>query len=162
MGIPTPPHVKIINAIEEYRLTKDKVRVYVLARELNMESKDLLDMCRGAGLDLKNQLSSVDPDQQEEIKQLVKRGGTTAPSAKSPPKPARVMPPVTAKVRVLSGTRPKPQEAAPQTREADTPTEVQPAQPQTDVSAPAAETGSGYSGDRCRLINIYTTRFFTH
>ena len=34
-------------------MQKEKVRVYALARELDMESKDLLDMCRQAGYDVK-------------------------------------------------------------------------------------------------------------
>jgi len=30
-----------------------------------MESKDLLDMCRQAGIDVKNQLSSLTPEQRD-------------------------------------------------------------------------------------------------
>src|SRR5207237_805835 len=52
---------------QEFRLQKDKVRVYALARELDMESKDLLDFCRQAGIDVKNQLSSLDPEQRDLI-----------------------------------------------------------------------------------------------
>jgi len=68
-------------------LQKEKVRVYSLARELNIESKDLLDICKQAGIDVKNQLSSLDPDLAEQIKVLVRKGGagpTAAPlSARS-------------------------------------------------------------------------------
>ncbi len=66
-------------------MPQDKVRVYALARELNMESKDLLDLCRQHGLDLKNQLSSLDPDQRDLIEQLVKKGPSKATAA--PPTP---------------------------------------------------------------------------
>jgi translation initiation factor IF-2 len=59
--------------------------VYALARELNMESKDLLDLCRQAGFDVKNQLSSLDPDQRDAVEQMVRKGGGVATAA--PPKP---------------------------------------------------------------------------
>jgi len=59
-------------------LQKEKVRVYVLARELNMESKDLLDMCRNAGMDVKNQLSGLDPEQRDAIELLLKKGSKSA------------------------------------------------------------------------------------
>ena len=47
-------------------MQKEKVRVYILARELNMESKDLLDLCGTLGLDVKNQLSNLDPEQRSD------------------------------------------------------------------------------------------------
>jgi translation initiation factor IF-2 len=67
-------------------LQKEKVRVYILARELNMESKDLLEICRQAGIDVKNQLSSLDADQREVVEKLLHRkaGGpatATVPAA---------------------------------------------------------------------------------
>ena len=65
---------------QELRLQQEKVRVYALARELNIESKDLLDLCRQAGIDVKNQLSSLDPEQRDAIEQLVKRGAEARPS----------------------------------------------------------------------------------
>ncbi len=60
-------------AVQEFRL-QEKTRVYALARELNVESKDLVDMCRQAGIDIKNQLSSLDPDQRDAVVLLVKKG----------------------------------------------------------------------------------------
>jgi translation initiation factor IF-2 len=71
---------------------EDKIRVYVLARELNMESKDLLDMCRQHGMDVKNQLSSLSPEQRDAIVQFARRGGGGTAVA-APPKPAVVHPP---------------------------------------------------------------------
>ena len=70
-------------------MPKEKVRVYSLARKLNMESKDLLDLCRSHGLDLKNQLSSLDPDQCDLIEQLVKKG----PPKQAPKTPQPSAPP---------------------------------------------------------------------
>lgn len=70
-------------------MQKDKVRIYQLARDLNVESKDLLDLCRQAGIDVKNQLSSLDPDQRDMIEGLVKKGGGAVAVAAPPaPKPA--------------------------------------------------------------------------
>src|SRR4051812_34274662 len=90
---------------QELRLLKEKVRVYQLARELNVETKDLLDMCRTAGIDVKNQLSSLDPDQRDAVEQMVRRGGGTAVAA--PPKPAGgVLPTPPSRMPNLSSTRP--------------------------------------------------------
>ncbi len=74
-------------------MQKDKVRVYILARELDIESKDLLELCRQAGIDVKNQLSSLDPDQREAVEKLARRGpgagvGTATAVAAAPSKTA--------------------------------------------------------------------------
>jgi len=71
---------------------KDKVRVYILARELDIETTDLLRLCKQAGFDVKNQLSSLDPDQQTTLEEMVKKGTKPAAST-SPAKP--VIKPVT-------------------------------------------------------------------
>jgi translation initiation factor IF-2 len=78
----------VLPSAQEFRLQKEKIRIYVLARELNVESKDLVDLCRQAGFDVKNQLSSLDPDQRDAVEQLVKRGGGTALATAPAPKPA--------------------------------------------------------------------------
>src|SRR5262249_37647363 len=62
-------------------LQKEKIRVYILARDLNIETKDLLEICKKAGLDVKNQLSNLSPEEKEMIEQLVKKGAHTAPAA---------------------------------------------------------------------------------
>lgn len=95
-------------------MQKEKVRVYSLARELNMESKDLLDICRQAGIDVKNQLSSLDPDQRDLVEQLAKRGGGgTAVAVAAPPKAsANLIPTVSAPIPVLSA-RPIRRESEP-------------------------------------------------
>src|SRR5262245_37205864 len=99
-------------SVEEFRLQREKVRVYALARELNMESKDLLDLCRQAGFDVKNQLSSLDPEQRDAVEQLVKRGGAAVAVA-APSKPAApVLPNVDTPMRNLN-VRPVRREAEP-------------------------------------------------
>src|SRR4051794_29356548 len=104
-------------SVEELHLQREKVRVYALARELNMESKDLLDLCRQAGFDVKNQLSSLDPEQRDEGERIVKGGGGVATAAPPPPKPVvPVLPTVSNKVRTLPTSRPasrEPQHAPP-------------------------------------------------
>src|SRR5437868_2026443 len=92
------------------------VRIYFLARELGVESKDLLDLCRQAGFDVKNQLSSLDPEQRDEVERLVKRGGGVATAAPPPPPKPTVLPSVSSKVRTLPTSRPVPRE--PETRTA--------------------------------------------
>ena len=57
---------------------QDKIRIYALARELNVETKDLIDMCRQAGIDVKNQLSSLDPDERDTVVKIIKGGGGIA------------------------------------------------------------------------------------
>ena len=52
--------------VQEQLLQKEKVRVFELARELDMESKDLMVLCRQHGLELKNQLSNVTSEQRRD------------------------------------------------------------------------------------------------
>jgi translation initiation factor IF-2 len=110
---------------------QDKIRVYALAKELNLESKDLIDLCRQIGIDVKNQLSSLDPAQRDQVEQLVKRGaGGVAVAA--PPRPSSsVIPQVMTPVPVLHPTRPTRREPEP----------VKPAQP-----APAAKPAAPAAG----------------
>jgi translation initiation factor IF-2 len=113
-------------SVEELQLQKEKVRIYALARELNMESKDLLDLCRQAGFDVKNQLSSLDPEQRDEVVQMLKRGGGAGAAVAVAPAPkttAPVIPQAQAPIRVLPTRR----------READVPV-----RPAVHPSAPVA------------------------
>ena len=90
---------------------EDKVRLYVLARELNMETRDLLDLCRQAGIDVKNQLSSLTHEQREQVEQMARKGAGGVATA-APPK--AVAPPtvVPQRVRVLD-SRPTARTAEP-------------------------------------------------
>jgi len=68
-----------------------------------MESKALLDLCKQAGFDVRNQLSSLEPDQQESLKQLVKQG-SSGPQVVAPAKPTtQVLMPETKRVATLTG-----------------------------------------------------------
>ncbi len=96
-------------------MQNEKIRVYVLARELDMESKDLLDMCRQAGFDVKNQLSSLEPEQRDAIEALVRKGSRGGTAVAAPPPPPSALPTdISGKVRVLPTARPRPQERKPE------------------------------------------------
>jgi translation initiation factor IF-2 len=125
--------------VEEQCLQREKVRVYALARELNVESKDLLELCQKSGLDVKNQLSSLDPEQRDMIEALVKRGGLNA-AAPAAPKPAAhaPLPDVQKTIRNLD-TRPARRDGEavrPTVAKQETPVERVPPPP-----APPAEGG---------------------
>jgi translation initiation factor IF-2 len=97
--------------VQEFHL-QEKIRIYALAKELNLESKDLIDLCRRAGIEVKNQLSSLDPHQRDAVVELVKRGGGVAVAA--PPKPvSSVIPQVMKPVPVLHPSRPARREPEP-------------------------------------------------
>ncbi len=53
---------------------KEKVRIYLLAKTLNVESNLIIDHCRDLGYDVKNQLSSLETDQIEEVKSRIQKG----------------------------------------------------------------------------------------
>src|SRR5438128_5776060 len=73
---------------------------------MNVDTKDLIDLCRQAGFDVKNQLSSLDPDQRDTVVQLLKRGGGSAVAVAAPPKSAGpVIPQVMTPVPVLHAAR---------------------------------------------------------
>ena len=84
---------------------KEKVRVYILARELNIETTDLLRLCKQAGYDVKNQLSSLEPDQQVILQEMVKKGAKSAVAA-APAKP--VVKVVTPEQRVVPNLAVRP------------------------------------------------------
>ncbi len=111
-------------------MQNEKVRIYHLAHELDMESKALLDLCRKHGIDVKNQLSTLSPEQRDAIVALVRKGpGTAATQSVVPP----TLPPKN--VPNLSSARPPIISSRPVARqlEAVTPTTTQPA---ADVPVP--------------------------
>src|SRR5437763_8939810 len=72
---------------EEHRLPNEKVRVYALARELNVDTKILLDLCKQAGFDVKNQLSNLEPEQRDALEVMMKKGAAAPAKAAAPIKP---------------------------------------------------------------------------
>ena len=73
------------NAPKENRLAQatKKVRVFELAKTLGLESKAVLDYCRDLGYDIKNQLSSLEPDQVDALRTRMSKGGKPATAAQS-------------------------------------------------------------------------------
>ncbi len=105
-------------------MQKEKTRVYVLARDLNIDTKDLLDICKAAGLDVKNQLSNLEPEQRDMIIQLVKKGAHKAPTPAAGKVGAPPLPDVSRKIVNLdTRTKREPERA--------------PASPPKPVEAPA-------------------------
>src|SRR5205814_2245595 len=113
---------------------KERVRVYALARELNLDSKDLVELCRQQGIDVKNQLSSLDPQHCDLIKLLVKKG-TKAGGVATAPLPPTAAPSLPSnldtRIRVLPPQRKRETEtaapAAPLAAPVSPPAEVAPA-----------------------------------
>ncbi len=67
-----------------------KVRIFELAKELNMASKDLIALFGRLGLEAKNQLSVVEPKVADLLRAQLK--GAAAKAA-TPPRPHRLAPP---------------------------------------------------------------------
>ncbi|WP_419192678.1 translation initiation factor IF-2 [Kolteria novifilia] len=74
-------------------MSKDKVRVYQLARELDVESKDLIELMRSAGIDVKNHMTTLDAETRQVTQDLV--AGKVSPErirGSSPPPPPAAKP----------------------------------------------------------------------
>src|SRR4051812_25055475 len=89
----------------EIRLAQEKIRVYVLARELDMETKDLLDLCQQAQIDVRNQLSSLDPEQRDVVVEMV-RARKARPAAGGKAPAAGPLAPPAARVPTLAPSKP--------------------------------------------------------
>src|SRR5262249_39661279 len=75
-----------------------------------MESKDLLTLCQQHGIDVKNQLSSIDPEVRDQVVQLVKRGPATAAAAPQRPPvltPTHKVPVLDKKIKTIQSAQPK-------------------------------------------------------
>src|SRR5688572_20286032 len=98
-----------------------------------MESKALIDLCRQAGIELRNQLSSVDADVRDQIVALVKRGSAQAATPARSPVP--VLDP-RERVRDLGPTRPRPVRPATEATPTPVPTPTVPAEVPAVVPVP--------------------------
>lgn len=84
----------------------EKIRVFALARELDMESKALLTLCQAHGIDVKNQLSTLEPETRAVVEELVRKSKTATPAASTAPAAPAVLPEVPGRMRTLSTPRP--------------------------------------------------------
>jgi transcription termination factor Rho len=69
-------------------MQQEKIRLYTLARELNLDARVLLDVCRQAGMDVKTPLSMLDYHQRRLIEQHL--AGQVAPVQEDAPVAASV------------------------------------------------------------------------
>src|SRR5690606_23631578 len=96
----------------------DKVRIYQLAKELGVESKDLLTILDDMGVEYKSHSSTLDADTAETVKQLVEAdagasgAGSAAGSAAAAEAAAEAAPAATA-TAAKAATAEAPAEAAP-------------------------------------------------
>jgi hypothetical protein len=69
----------------------EKVRFFILAKELGIEGKDLLVLCGQNGIDVKSQLCYISPEVATQVRELVrcKLLAAPAPPASNPPAPIR-------------------------------------------------------------------------
>src|SRR6187200_3354868 len=109
-----------------------------------MESKDLLTLCQQNGLDIRNQLSTIEPEVRDQILLLVKRvGAQSQPQQTGTPPPAQVIPPTTRRIVNLDdrarapGARPEPaRPTTPPARHAEAPAASGPTTPPAPPVAP--------------------------
>jgi translation initiation factor IF-2 len=130
------------------------VRIYALAKELKLDSKDLVDICTKAGVPGKGSaLASLTEEEAEKVKAFLRGGGTakSKPAAKAAPlapqrpaEPARTgkMPVIVTPKPPAPTARPKAaepaEETAPETEEA--PIAAKATATQTAVAAPPETT----------------------
>ncbi len=115
-----------------------KIRIFALAKELDLDSKLLIDYCAKAGIVIKNSaLASISPDEKDKVLELIRASAPAAEAA--PPKPSApsrtIVPDVAGKVRQMKTmvSRPAPVRARP--AEPAVPPEVEP--PVQPAEAPA-------------------------
>jgi len=115
-----------------------KVRVFALAKELNLESKVLVDLCKELGFaGITNQLNGLDPDQIDHLKDRIKKGPkATAPGGVAAPRPAAAsgLPKIEAKILTI----PKAKTPPPRTPVDDTPVTEETPEPEPLLVEPAA------------------------
>lgn len=63
-----------------------KKRIYELAKEINVPSKDLLETAEKKGYDFKNHMASIDDHQEKVLRDAFAKGQTTAAKPTSAPK----------------------------------------------------------------------------
>jgi translation initiation factor IF-2 len=95
-----------------------KVRIYELARELKVESKDILSIATAQGFAVKNHMSNLEPKEVEALRRALSAPADkkTAPPAKPAPKPAPAPGPKSGASRAPvtpAKAVPKPKPAAP-------------------------------------------------
>lgn len=86
-----------------------KIRIYALAKELGIDSKDLIEFCKSSGVSAKTQLATISPEERDTVVNFIKGqgSGSASPSATAvadaPPVPVREeRPEVGGKIRKIT------------------------------------------------------------
>ncbi|QDU36669.1 Translation initiation factor IF-2 [Maioricimonas rarisocia] len=71
-----------------------KIRIFALAKELGLDSKELIQRCNEAGLNVKSSpLASISPEERDMVLELIRKkeegGGGPEPGPSAPPTPSR-------------------------------------------------------------------------
>ncbi|MFG0331935.1 MAG: translation initiation factor IF-2 N-terminal domain-containing protein, partial [Maioricimonas sp. JB049] len=70
-----------------------KIRIFALAKELGLDSKELIQRCNEAGLNVKSSpLASISPEERDMVLELIRKkegGGDPEPAPSAPPTPSR-------------------------------------------------------------------------
>ena len=122
-----------------------KIRIFALAKELDIDSKILIDYCTKAGITIKNSaLASISPEERDRVMDIIRSSGSSAPVVQASAAPA--VPPVTASrepvaelvvksrpIRVMGG---KPPIMVPRSRTSDSTSVKSVVEPQTVDTVP--------------------------
>ncbi len=127
-----------------------KIRIFALAKELGIDSKDLIEHCNAAGIKLKNSpLASISPEERDRVLAQMKKGGATTaappatediqmtPFARDPAREAgkmRSIKPVVSRPPLARDRSPAPAEHAPAA--ADAAPDAFPATDATEAHSP--------------------------
>ena len=87
-------------------MLKDKIRIYVLAKELDVDCKDLIALCHRLGFDIKNQLSSLEPVQRDQVETIISKGGLNTAGIATAGSPTPSVPTTPAAPTVIAPTKP--------------------------------------------------------
>ena len=87
-------------------MLKDKIRIYVLAKELDVDCKDLIALCHRLAFDIKNQLSSLEPVQREQVETIISKGGLNTAGIATAGSPTPPVPTTPAGPTVIAPTKP--------------------------------------------------------
>jgi translation initiation factor IF-2 len=122
-----------------FREPRLKIRIFALAKELDIDSKLLIDYCAKAGIVIKNSaLASISPDEKDRVMDVIRSHTPVAVGAAAKPAaPSRELAPeIAGKVRTMRTMMSRPQAGRVRTAESEEP--VEPAPP--DEDQPVDET----------------------
>ena len=144
-------------------MLKDKIRIYVLAKELDVDCKDLIALCHRLEFDIKNQLSSLEPVQREEVETIISKGGlNTAGAAGAKPSTPSVATPVAAAPSVIAPTKPptiaKPAAVKKEPASAKTPKVTEASKKTLEPAATVVEVAKKYDNGSEYWFHVLTTK----